>query len=411
MTDERTARTVRAFDAYERRFAAARAAQRLRDPVQPADRAEILEAARQVLGVRDEWIPEIAPIAVRDEPFSGYTVSHLTYRSWPHCYGAASLYRPDGGGRRPLVLVCPGHGEEGRLTDCYQRMAQRLALQGAYVLVNDNLGQGARERFGHWDCVAPFYCGISLQGMIVMETLAWVRYLAQQDFVDASRIGACGNSGGGTLTLFLAALCPQLATVSSSGYPSEFGYILQKERCHCACNLLPHYAGRLEMWELFSCFAPRPLMLEQGALDNLIPIDLFRRNARKVQAVYDRMGAGDRLHTVVTPTTHSWTSADRYEIAAFLAQSLGLDAPFAADDDGLGRMTDPAARFVDFPPDAQTTDEIAQQITGISMPAGTQLADVFPPQLDGQPIAPGAVQERLGQSGVLRVLAQFESAF
>ena len=99
MTDERTARTARAFDAYERRFAAARAAQRLRDPVQPADRAEILEAARQVLGVRDEWIPEIAPIAVRDEPFSGYTVSHLTYRSWPHCYGAASLYRPDGGGR------------------------------------------------------------------------------------------------------------------------------------------------------------------------------------------------------------------------------------------------------------------------------------------------------------------------
>ena len=196
-------------------------------------------------------------------------------------------------------------------------MAQRLALQGAYVLVNDNLGQGTRARFGHWDCVAPFYCGISLQGMIVMETIAWVRYLAQRPFVDSARIGACGNSGGGTLTLFLAALCPQLAAVSSSGYPSEFCYILQKERRHCACNLLPGVAGRLEMWELLGCFAPRPLMLEQGTLDNLIPVDLFRRCARKVQAVYDRMGAGAQLHTVVTRTAHSRTSVDRYESASF----------------------------------------------------------------------------------------------
>lgn len=111
--------------------------------------------------------------------------------------------------------------------------------------------------------------------------------------------------------------------LSASGYPSEFSYILQKERFHCACNLLPHYAGRLEMWELLSLFAPRPLLLEQGELDTLIPYDLFRRNGRKVRAVYEQLDAGDRVRVMTTPTTHSWTSRDRFEIASFLGRSSG----------------------------------------------------------------------------------------
>lgn len=407
--DEKLMRTMQVYDFYERRFAQARASQPLRRPWLPEDREAILATAKDVLGLRESLIPTIRVLSGSLERFEGYTVEHLLFESWPRFYGSASLYRPDGGGKRPLVLVCPGHGEEGRLTDCYQRMAQRLVLQGAYVLVSDNIGQGERAPFGHAHCVAPFYCGLSLQGLIVMETLAWVRCLAALPFVDETRIGACGNSGGGTLCTFLAALCPEISVLSASGYPSEFSYILQKERFHCACNLLPHYAGRLEMWELLSLFAPRPLLLEQGELDSLIPYDLFRRNGRKVQAVYEQLDAGDRVRVMTTPTTHSWTSRDRFEIASFLASHLGLAPAFPEDDDEiLPPLCDPAVPRVSFPKDALTTDQLAQTLSGIRMPEGTRLEEMFPPRFEGGLLDPSSICETLGSDEVMRVLAQFE---
>ena len=407
--DEKSLSTMEIYDSYERRFAKARADQPLRRPWLQKDREEILAAARDVLGYRDFLIPDIRLLSGSTEQFEGYSVEHILFESWHRFYGSASLYRPEGGGKRPLVLVCPGHGEEGRLTDCYQRMAQRLVLQGAYVLLSDNIGQGERAPFGHADCVAPFYCGISLQGLIVMETVALIRYMAAQSFVDETRIAACGNSGGGTLCTFLAALCPELSSLSASGYPSEFSYILQKERRHCACNLLPHYAGRLEMWELLSLFAPRPLLLEQGSLDNLIPYDLFKRNGRKVRNTYKQLGAEENIRVLTTPTTHSWTSRDRFEIASFMADSLNLSPAFAGDDDELlPPLCDFCVPHVSFPDDALTTDRLAEALTGISVPDGTRLEDVFPPMFDGKPLDAALVSKISDTDDLMRVFAQFE---
>ncbi len=233
--------------------------------------------------------------------------------------------------------------------------------------------------------------------------------MAAQSFVDETRIAACGNSGGGTLCTFLAAFCPELSSLSASGYPSEFSYILQKERRHCACNLLPHYAGRLEMWELLSLFAPRPLLLEQGSLDNLIPYDLFKRNGRKVRNTYKQLGAEEKIRVLTTPTTHSWTSRDRFEIASFMADSLNLSPAFAGDDDELlPPLCDFCVPHVSFPDDALTTDRLAEALTGISVPDGTRLEDVFPPMFDGKPLDAALVSKISDTDDIMRVFAQFE---
>src|SRR3989339_525368 len=62
------------------------------------------------------------------------------------------------------------------------------------------LGQGERVPMGHSDTVIPFACGMSVQGLIVMETLAWLEWAKNNPLVDKSRLAAIGNSGGGTLT-------------------------------------------------------------------------------------------------------------------------------------------------------------------------------------------------------------------
>ena len=63
--------------------------------------------------------------------------------------------------------------------------------------------------------------------MIVMETVAIIRHMQKDPRFDPARLGACGNSGGGTLTLFLAAMAArELSVIASSGYPSEINYVL-----------------------------------------------------------------------------------------------------------------------------------------------------------------------------------------
>ena len=94
--------------------------------------------------------------------------------------------------------------------------------------MSDNLGQGTRKEFGHTDAHTALCVGITLQGMIVSESNAWIEWLIKQPFTDCLKIGVCGNSGGGTLSLFLLATNPKIAAVASCGYPSEFSYVHQE---------------------------------------------------------------------------------------------------------------------------------------------------------------------------------------
>lgn len=397
--------TMDVFDEYEKRFAQARLQMKLRKPWLPKDRDEILETVKDVLQFDESMIPQIKVLQTQTQDFEGVEVRHMQFESWTHFYGIASLFVPEGGGRKPLIVICPGHAKAGRFGTGYQRMAMTLARQGAYALILENIGQGCREAFGHWLVPEVFYCGKTLQGLVVAETIGWIRYMKNEPYVDAARIGACGNSGGGTLTTFLCALEPSLAAIASGGYPSEFSYLLQKEKKHCDCNLLHHVTGRLEMWEVHSLFAPKPLLLESGLFDELMPADLFRKNSRKVQTVYDMLGAGDNYSAALTKTKHPWESEDIEVIGSFFAKQFALAAPVAAPEEPLMTHEQVTLRF---PENARTTAQMVQMLTGITAPENITLPDIVKPQFQGKDLDPDSVEPMLGKSEVMRILAQFE---
>lgn len=406
---EKLEATMAVFEDYECRYARARLNHPRRAPWKEPDREEIQKALRDVLRFDEKLIPEIRICEEQTQKIHGITARHMLFESWKGFYGIATLLIPAEvpGQKKPAVVVCPGHGEDGRLTPSYQRMGITLAKQGAYALILENIGQGSREAFGHKTVPEVFYCGLTLQGMIVAEACGWIDWLRAQPFVDENRIGACGNSGGGTETLMLAGLNPHLAAVASSGYPSEFPYLFQKERRHCDCNLLPGVCGRLEMWEIYSLFAPRPLLLECGSYDNLLPVDLFHRNARKVAAVYQMMGAGANFRAETTPEKHSWTTADIQLISDFFSDVLGIGKTEAALEEELMKPEDVTLTF---PADALSTAEGVERLTGKQMPAGMTLADLFPPKFQGEKLDPEAIIPDLGRGDVMRVLAQQELA-
>ena len=404
--------TMDVFDAYERRFAQARAEKVPTHPWKAADREKILAGVKKMLCWDDDLVPQVGELEeCSRRSFAGYSAIEYRYPTWEGFWGSSTLFLPEGGEKLPLVFVCCGHGEDGRRTGSYQAMGHRLASLGMAALVMDNIGQGDRAKNpavfkteDHWFSLAPFYCGLTLQGMIVMETVGLIRKFAEDPRFDRERLAACGNSGGGTLTMFLAALAPELKVLSSSGYPSEISYLLAKERRHCSCNLLEGAAFGPEMWEIYSLFAPKPLLLEGGKLDNLIPLDLAHRNARKVQNTYKQLDS-NHFRFQLTSTKHSWDTEDINLISGFLAEHLLGITP-----EPLEAMPVFDAVPVSMPPQMLTTNQLAEALTGKKMPDGTQLWDIYVPTLGGKPVDPDSLQLDAGRGEILQVFAQMECA-
>lgn len=411
MEKQKLIRTMQVFDEYERRFAEARLKRKFNINKTDDEKEEVREKVKEILAYDEKLLPEIRDMReVSRMEFSGYSVTQLTFSTWEGVHSAASLYIPDAEGPLPLVFLFCGHGKVGRLSPSYAFMAHRLVKLGFAVIVPDNIGQGDREFMGHWDSVGPFWCGLTLQGMIVMESVALIRHMRSDKRFDKGRFVACGNSGGGTLCLLLTALAPELAAISASGYPSEFEYIFSKERKHCSCNLLPGIMKGPEMWEILSLFAPKPLLLEQGELDHLIPNEYAQRNARKVRAVYELADANDNFDFKTTGEAHAWKSADRYIISSFLAKAVGMPMPTEENDESDEILASLDASHVTLPSGALTTDAAAEMLTGIKMPEGTRLSDIFPPKYNTRPLTESEIVPDLGRGDVMKFLAQMECA-
>jgi len=374
------------LDSLDRRIHAAVLRIPQRRPWIAQERDEIRRVIRECLGVRDEWIPTVKADVGSETRCGPVSVQTLRATSWPRCFSPAHLFLPTAtsAGSLPLVILCCGHGQGGKQAPGYQAMARLLASMGMAVLVPDNLGQGERAPMGHRDVVAPFRCGISLQGLIVMETIGWLRWALADTRFDRARIAAIGNSGGGTLSMFLGALCgDDLAALSSSGYPSSFAFIAAKEKKHCHCNLLPGIVGQLEMWQVLGCFAPKPMFLFQGRMDPLFPEDIFDVTCRKIQRVYGLRNAESAPKTSVFPGEHPWDDERRLALAAFLADTLG--AASEANPQTLTPGGVVGNCYSPWPEQAISTEDLAAQVTGIATRENDRLYEVYFPQLAAYP--------------------------
>ena len=152
----------------------------------------------------------------------GYRIEKVTFESRPRLYVTANLYVPAGTGRRPAILGPLGHSANGKAWPSYQKLFSNLARKGYVVLAYDPFGQGERIEYpGSRPGQSALGGGTSeheyagrrliLLGANFGLFRAWdgirgIDYLLTRAEVDPERIGCCGQSGGGTLTQFLAAL-------------------------------------------------------------------------------------------------------------------------------------------------------------------------------------------------------------
>ncbi|WP_156175953.1 alpha/beta hydrolase family protein [Hymenobacter terrenus] len=367
---------------YDVRFAQAMLNKPVLLPWKATDKAEIVATVKQALAFKEEWVPEIVTKVSGSTKNELFTVQSLQVSSWKNCAGAAHLYLPKEakpGAKLPVTLLACGHGDGGKLYPSYRLMAENLASNGIAVLVPDNIGQGERTAMGHWNPVGVFGSGLTMQGLIVLETVGWLNWIHQQKQFDTARIAVCGNSGGGTLGLFLSAVASdKFSLLVSTGYPSSFESIAKKVKTHCRCNLIPGIVGKVEMWQVLGCFAPKPTFLAQGKYDEFFAVDIFHENALRLGEVYSQLKHPENLKAEVFEGLHGWDEGRIKNITNYVCNTFGL--PFNSSLVIDAKRNVPAAScYAVWPKQALNADEVASAISGKKTEAKS-LWEVFRPQ-------------------------------
>ncbi len=292
----------------------------------------------------------LEPQTLESRALAGYRREKVVFQSRPNSSVFAYLLIPEGpgpgtsaSGPRPAIICLPGHGrgadpvagidEHGELDAADKEYQHRFAVQaverGFVALVVEMLGFGCRRDAaarqktpGASSCQpsagAALLLGRTMAGWRAWDVMRALDYLATRPEVDAGRVGCMGISGGGTVTLYAAALEPRIRAAVLSGSAASFRDSIFSI-AHCIDNYVPGILEWAEMSDIAGLIAPRPLFVESGERDNIFPVSSAREVVAGLRRIYSLMGAPGHIGHEVFPGDHSFWGKGAF---TFLDQHL-----------------------------------------------------------------------------------------
>jgi len=147
--------------------------------------------------------------------------------------------------------------------------------------------------------------GGTMIGERVWDVMRAIDLLRDQPEVDPDRIVVMGNSGGGTITFFTAAVDDRVHLPVPSCYFCTFSACLMRIY-HCTDNYIPGILKVADMGDIAGLFAPRPVIFVAGEEDPIFPIAGVREAFDRAQAIYAAAGCADRCRLIVGPAGHQF---------------------------------------------------------------------------------------------------------
>jgi dienelactone hydrolase len=254
-----------------------------------------------------------------------YRIEKLVFESFPGYFVPALLYKPKKvDSALPGVLSPCGHSTTGKAAGQYQVLHVNLAKRGYVVLTYDPVGQGERSQF--WDNAKgrsrfnlgcgehavlgnPLYLlGTNLARFRIWDGMRGLDYLTSLPEVDPKRIGCVGNSGGGTLTAYIAALDPRVTVAAIGCYITtlrrRMGNRIQEDpAADPEQDLFGFVSEGIDHAGLLALLAPRPTLLATARLD-FFPIEGARESYAEAKRLYEVAGGGERIERVEANERH-----------------------------------------------------------------------------------------------------------
>jgi len=290
-------------------------------------KAYVRERMLQALGGLPARTPLNARIVgVLERP--DYKVEKVIFESQPRFYVTANLYLPKKG-RPPYpgILFPLGHEAGAKAYPVWQQMLGALAQKGYVALAWDPVGQGERVQLYDPDfeeskvrrsttehTIVGIQCllaGDNLARYAVWDGVRALDYLLSRPEVDPTRIGCTGNSGGGMLTAYLAALEDRIQVAAPSCYLTSWRWLVERLGPQDAeQNLPPWLEARLDHADFVHAFAPKPYLI-LSAIRDFFPISGSRETFAEAARLYGLLGAPEKLQMVEADDGHGYSQPRR----------------------------------------------------------------------------------------------------
>ena len=219
----------------------------------------------------------------------------------------------------PALICLPGHGrgvddivgikKDGSMRKRAGGYMRDFALQsvkkGFVVLAIEQLGfghrreaQAIRKGSSASSCNplsgSLLLLGETMIGWRVYDVIRAVDYLETRKEVNREKIGIMGISGGGTISLFSAAVEERIKAAVISGYFCTFYHSIFS-LVHCIDNYIPGILQYGEMHDVAGLIAPRALFIEAGKKDPIFPLEGVKEGINKIKKIYQTMKAEGKL--------------------------------------------------------------------------------------------------------------------
>lgn len=267
------------------------------------------------------------PILNSYRKYDGYSVENFALETLPGFYICGSIYRPlKSKGRLPLVLSPDGHWKDCRYRpDCQYRCAT-LARLGCIAVSYDLFAWG-ESLLQFKDADHRRSLSETLQ---IYNSFRILDYMLTRKDVDTDRVAISGGSGGGTLTMLVAALDNRIKVaapvVSLSCY--MFG------GCPCESGMPGQLSsGGTDNPEIASLIAPRPLLIVSDGHDWTDHVPQWEYPF--LQHIYGYYGDESLVENVHLPLeSHDYGINKRKALYGFLARRFRLDLKRIEGRDG-----------------------------------------------------------------------------
>lgn len=271
--------------------------------------------------------PDSPVILSSKREYDGYTVENFAIETLPGIYVAGSIYKPaKRKGKCPVMLNPNGHFGNGRYREDQQI---RCAMQARMGMIS-----ASWDLFAWGESLLQFDGSLHrLSAANTLQTLNAIRildYLLSLKEADPKRVGITGGSGGGSLTLMMAAMDPRITlsipVVMLSSYFSG--------GCPCESGMPAHLCGhRTNNVEIAAMFAPKPQLILSDGKDwtNDVP-ELEYPFMRRIYGFY---GAENQLENNHFPEEgHDYGRSKRQAAYRFIARHFALDTAKLSDENG-----------------------------------------------------------------------------
>ncbi|MBZ7482474.1 dienelactone hydrolase family protein [Klebsiella oxytoca] len=274
------------------------------------------------------------PQTLMSEDRGTYRAEKLAFNVTDENRIAALMLTPKSAGPHPAIVLLHDHGSKfdigkeklirplrdaARLASAEawadkffsgRFIGDELAQRGYVVIAIDSPGWGDRGpmTYEQQQALASNYfnLGRSLAEEVAYEDLRTVNFVSTLKEVDNKRIGVLGFSMGGFRAWQLAALTDKVAATAAISWFGTWNGLMQPGnnvlRGQSAFYMLhPGLAGHLDIPDIASIAAPRPMLIYSGGQDKLFPAAAVNDAFAKVHNVWASQNAQDKLETRTWP--------------------------------------------------------------------------------------------------------------